>query len=346
MKKRLIQSVVATSLLLGSGAIFAKSLDDLKAVNFNQEKTKAAVNASHEEDVDENRFVSFLNKVDNKNFEKEINQHETQRFKDVLRKEVKRHKKALAKAPKEFMSGLNNVILTLHAIRSNKINEAKKLLKKSDADFNVAFKENPKLNLIPVTDTASVVSFNGDVKLIKWIKKSAIKLLEKNETQLAIDILTPLQDELTLTTQQVPAYLYPVAVKQAVKDLSAGKKDAASATLTDVLNLTQINTVIIPIPLLTAEGMIVEASKLNKSHKKEVTRLLNMAQEELQKAVLLGYTHKHSADYRDINKQIEAIKHGVKGNNMIEKYYDKLLNSFKTLEKKHEADVKVKKINK
>ena len=344
MKTKLLLSTVVASLLLSSSALFASSYHDsvatkeAKAVqNPSGVKGEAAAKAAVEE---ANSKEAFLAKVNRGEFKQEVNQEENRRLQKIVNFEAQTHKNSLKKAPKEFMNGLNETISALQALQANKTKEAQTALESATKQFDIALKANPKLGLIPIADKIEVITFNGDAKLIKHIKESAEKLLKENDTQVAIDLLVPLQDEMVIRTQLVPAYLYPKATKEAAKTLKAGKTTEAFKILMTALSATEIHSITIPIPLITAQDMVLQASKLEKSHKKEALKLLSQAEDELQKAVLLGYTHEYAKSYKAINEQIEALKTEIKGKNIVEKLYEKLLKSFKDLDNKHQHDVK------
>jgi ribosome recycling factor len=338
MKNRLSLSLIVTALLVTSTTVFASSYQDSvvkkEAKAFNNPssvKTKSA-----KAKVAESIFrEDYLAKVKSGSFKNEANEDETKRLNSVVNKIVKAHKSSLKNVQKEFMSGLNSTIMSLHAIKVGDSAKAQKLLAQADKDFTIAFKKDPKLGLIPVLDKENVVSFNGGPELIQHIKDSAIELLQDNDTQAAIEILTPLQDEIVINTQYVPAYLYPVAVKKAIKELKADKKDLAFATVVTALESSQLDTITIPIPLVTAENMVFEASKLEKSHKKEALVSLKMARLELEKAVLLGYTNSYEQGYKNLDKQIQSIETEIKGKNVVVKMYDNLLKDFHSLQAKH-----------
>jgi len=343
MKRRLTLSFITTALLVTSTALFASSYQDSVA-----KKEQAALNNPHivnskaaEAKIEENMSKeAFLAKVNAGAFKKEVNAEESRRLRNVVNSVVQHHKDSMKKAPKEFMQALNDTILALQAIKADKTQEAQKLLTKADKEFTETFKKDPKLGLIPILDNAEIITFNGSPTLIKHIKDSAIKLLQNNDTQTAIDILLPLQDEIIIKTQSVPAYLYPKAVKEAQKELKAGKKDAAVSTIITALDAAQLDTVIIPIPLMTAQDMVLQASKLEKSNKKEALELLTMADNELQKAVLLGYAHQYEKGYKDLEKKIAALKTEIKGKNVVAKLYEDLLKSFKDVAKKAKENKK------
>jgi len=216
MKNKLSLSLIVTALLVTSTTVFANAKE--AKVQHKEAQAKVAESIYQE---------NYLAKVESGTFEKEANLDETKRLHGVISKIVKEHKESIKSIHKEFMSGLNSTVKALQAIKMGKTDDAKKLLAQADKDFTVAFKKEPNLGLIPVRDNLNVVSFNGSVELIKHIKNSAIKLLQDNDTQAAIAILSPLEDEIVMRTESVPAYLYPIAVKKASKELQAGKsKDA------------------------------------------------------------------------------------------------------------------------
>ena len=343
MKTKFSLSILAAALLFTTTHLAASSYHDSVA----DEEAKALKNPQSVDSKSAQKKVmavmtqeNYLAKVKAGTFKKEATVDETKRLHKVINDVVQAHKNGLKKAPKEFLNALNSTVMALGAIRESKINEAQKLLAQAQKDFDTAFKKEPKLGLIPVVDNAEVITFNAPLKVIKHIKDAATQLLQENDTQVAIDMLTPLQDEIIIKTQYVPAYLYPKAVKEAQKELKDGKKDAAFSTIVTALDASQLDTVIVPIPLLTAQDMVLEASKLEKSHKKEALKLLSEAQIELQKAVLLGYTHQYSGAYKDIAAKIEALKKEIHGKNIVAKLYDELLKSFHDLGAKHTASKK------
>jgi hypothetical protein len=329
MKTRLLHSVLCASLLLSSASFAASMNDSVKTLKDNSSQEKVAQAKIKTSNANE----AYLAKVKTGAFKKEANADETKRLNKIVNNSVKEHEALLKKVPKEFTNGLNNTVQALKALHSNKIQEAQKLLQKADKDFQAAFKANPSLKLIPVADNAEIISFNGDAALIKHIKDASIKLLEENDTQIAIEMIASLQDEMIIKTQYVPVYLYPDAIQKALQNLKNNKKKEAFTTLITALNATQVDTLIIPIPLITAQDMIQQASKIEKTHKKEALALLSKAQDELEKATLLGYTQKDSQTYESINKQIKALKTEINGKNVVVKLYDELLKSFQKLHK-------------
>ena len=347
MKKRFLISTVVASLLLASSTLVASSYmhDSVGAKESKALNSPSTVTGSNEAKAkveETNSKESFLAKEagEKGKFQNEAKQDDLNRLKKVVNQEYTKHQKSLKKAPKELLKGVEQVLVAIKALHANKTSEAEKALNKASTLFDKGLKVAPELAMVPVADDINVEEFTGNAKLVKNIKNEAIQLLKDNDTQAAIDIIEPLQDEMVMTTKLIPIEIYPVAVKSALKDIQSKKTDDAFQTLVTALNTTVIETIIVPIPLVTAQDLVLEASQLDKSHKKESLALLNHAQDELKKAVYLGYTKKHDKSYESINKEIENLKEKVKGKNIFVKSYDHVLKSFASLIHKHTSDTK------
>ena len=268
---------------------------------------------------------------------------DAQRLQNVVKKEAAQHRQALTKAPKEVAQGLKETIVALKALQKNDTKTAKEALNNATKLFDTALKNDPKLSLVPVADAIQVHEFTGDSKLIKHIIKATQDLLDDYDTQAARAMLMPLEDEMDMTTQYLPMGIYPVAAKEALKALNKGKSKEAFNTLVTALNSVVIKTTVIPLPLITAQSLVEEASKLNKKDKEKALKLLDLAQDELEKAILLGYTKKHAPQYKMLQKEIENIQKEIKGKNIVEKLYEKIKKDFASLLGKHEAEATTKK---
>ena len=244
---------------------------------------------------------------------------------------MKTHHINTKQASKEILSGLKNTIMALRALQANNKSAAKQALESATKSFDVALKKNPNLDMVPVNERITVNDFTGDAKLVKHIKDAVVSLLKDNDTQAARAMLSPLEDQMTISTQYLPMKIYPDATKQAQKDLANGKNKVAFEDIVSVLNSVAIKSVIIPIPLLTAQDMILEASKLGKKDKTKALKLLSSAQDEVQKAILLGYTKTHTKAYKSLENEIKSIKHSVGGGNRVDKMYEHIKHSFESL---------------
>ena len=117
----------------------------------------------------------------------------------------------------------------------------------------------------------------------------------------------------------------------------------AFSTLVTALHEVVVQFVVIPLPLITAQSLVIEASKLDKKEKTEALKLLDAAQDELEKAVLLGYTKKHAPEYATLKKEIKNIQKEIKGKNIVEKLYEKIKKDFASLLSSHESESTTKK---
>ena len=244
----------------------------------------------------------------------------------VANEQIKNHKQA----PKEIVEGLQNTYMAMTALQQNKKDEAVKLLEKANKSFDVALKADPSLKLIPIDERLQAYAFMGSSDVIDARLKLAVQLLKAHETQDASDILLPLKDELDITTVSVPMNLYPVSTKAALEALKKDDIKGAAVALNTAMSSLISFRIVIPTPLLVAQDLIAEASKLDKSKKEDAAKLLDAAKEELKRAELLGYTSKHAEDYKVLNENIENIQKEIKGKNKVEELYEKLKNKFMT----------------
>ena len=254
-----------------------------------------------------------------------------QKKKNSVGKEINEQNRLIKKGPKEVLEGLKLTLTAIGAIQKDEIEKAKESLKEAHKLFEAALKADPEMKLIPIAGEIQVKQLESTPDQIKEAIKLAKKALDKNRVQEARAILAPLEDDIVTATQYIPMNLYPKAADAALKALEKGDKAAAATILMEGLTTFVTVRVIMPIPLIEAEELITKASELDKSNKEEAQKLLDAAKVELEKATLLGYTDKHSEEYKELTKQIDAIKKEIKGKNIVEKLYDKLKASFKKL---------------
>ncbi len=268
----------------------------------------------------------------------ESNKQSLQRLQNAISQETAKHKESLEKTPKEVIQALQELANSLKALQKDDTNRAKKALSKALKLFNDTLKNNPKLKLVPISDIVEVNHFPGNSKLVKHLVDSSKVLLDDYDTQAARAILLPLEDEMDMITEYLPIGLFADATKVALKQLNLGKTKEATSTIISALNTIVTKTVIMPLPLITAQSLVVEASKLNKKDKEKALKLLSKAEDELNKAIYLGYTKKHSSEYKKLQKEIKNIEKEIKGKNFVAKLYEKIKKDFKSLIKKLESE--------
>ncbi len=246
-------------------------------------------------------------------------------------KALEAHKKMMAQAPKAVLAALDETTDALRALEKHDTKTAQKLLDRASAAFSKAIEENPALKRVPVADDIAVEEIAATPGQIEQAIDMAKEALAHHRLSEARGLLMPLRDEVVVATQYLPMDLYPSATKLAAKLLRSGHEKEALQTLTSALGTLETEEVIVPMPLVRAEALVEEASKLDRSKKQEAKKLLGAASDELKKAVLLGYSDKQDKAYTSLEKQIEAIESAIDGKNEVEKLYDKVKTSFESL---------------
>ena len=348
MKKRLRMSLVASALILGLGTMSLQAgtgLNDTvakkeaQALQKNGVPGESAAKATEEELQEKNLFMS---KLDASKFAKEARLDRMKRLERIFRREAAFHqeKDLLKKTPKEVMEAIRMTARAAQDIRRNKLDSAAKDLEIASKDFDKALKANPKLDLLPVAQAIQIKTFAGSTATIEKALKLADELIQKHATQDARDLLMPLRDEMDFTVQYLPMKTYPLVTKKAAELLKKGKAKEALMVLSQGFGTLVAVTDVVPIPLMLAQDMTMEASKLAKEKKKEALKLLEAAKNELKRAELLGYTQKHSPEYKALSTQIDAIEKEIKGKNEPAQLYKKLQEKFDTLFKEVRKDKK------
>jgi len=337
MKRKItLSSILSVALLAGTMSLSAATagLNDTVAQKEAQAlKNPAEMQGNPSAKAKEEEIMSkdeFLAKIKAPDFAKEARLERMKRLRSVFARERAFHA-PLKQPPKEIMEAVHLTFTAAQEIQQGKDADAAKALEKASADFDKALKANPKLDLLPVAEEVVVKSFAGDSKIIAEALRTADALIKQHRTQDAREILMPLRDEIDFTTQFLPMKSYPVATKKAAELLKKGKKKEALATLAAAFGTLVSVVDVVPTPLLLAEDMVSEASKLAKEKKAEALKLLNGAEEQLKRAELLGYTSRHAKAYAELKKQIEAIKAEIGGKNETKGLYEKLKKSFESL---------------
>ena len=263
--------------------------------------------------------------------------------KTLVKQQITQTQKNFKKAPKEIEKAHNATSLAMQSLQHKKVDEAKKQFKIATEKFDLALKNDPTLDIVPVDEQIAVFENLASAKEIKHILTSTQELLSHYKLNEARASLAPLRDEMDIETVSLPMKVFPLATKDALKALNKGDTKGAMVIMAEAYNTFLIENAVIPLPLLKAQDLIANASSLDKSKKDEATKLLDGAKEELERANLLGYTSKHSLEYKALVDAIDTVKKEIKGKNVVEKLYDKLKEDFVSLVHKNKAEKDVNK---
>ena len=223
----------------------------------------------------------------------------------------------LAEKEQQIVNEANEAVLgTQQALKALEKDDSKKaisILQTVSGKLDIILAKNPALALIPADIEVDVSDFQGDAKTVEKAIGEADDLLDDGKLQGARQILAELASEIRVTTINIPLGSFPTAIKDAVALIDTGKSNEAADVLNEVLNMLVETTEVIPLPILRAEALLDEASKLE--HKKdlpkeksreEILKLADAAKDKLKLAELFGYGDKD--DYKVLYTEIDVIK--------------------------------------
>jgi len=251
--------------------------------------------------------------------------------KTLVQQQMKENKQAFKQAPKEILDALKETSLAMQSLKHHKNDEAKKHFKLATEKFNKALKDNPALDILPLDESIEVYENLASAQEINHELTVIQEYLIHYNLDAARAALAPLKDEMDIKTLSIPMKIFPLATQNALDALNKGDAQKAMAIMAEGYNTFIIEEAVIPLPLLSAQELIAEASTLDKSKKEEAIKLLEAAKNELNKAKVLGYTNSNSPEYKALNDAIDAVKKEIKGKNEVEKLYDKLKDAFVSL---------------
>ncbi len=234
----------------------------------------------------------------------------------------------------EAINAIRNTQDALIYLNAKQIDKAKDALKKAIGDLtDVLNRPNPPY-LLPVDLNIEAYQFQGNVKTIKKLVIEAKIAIENNKLPQAREILNNLRDEIVIDTTNLPLATYPAALNLAIKYINEGKiKDAKDVLNMALSTLVQVET-IIPIPLVKAQALIVQASKTVTKNPKQALDYLEEAKHQLILAEALGYTSTSSTTYKELKKEIEKIEKEIKAHHKTSNLFEKLIEKIKEFKEK------------
>jgi hypothetical protein len=212
-----------------------------------------------------------------------------------------------------------------------KNDEAIKKLQEADGKLEIAIAADPKLKLVPVAASVMTYDLITTPKAVKDELKGINGLLQAGDVQDARLHLGQLRSEIVANYVYLPTETYPDAIKRAVEEINAKQGSKGRATLADAMESLVEETEVTPLPVVLAQGAIVEAEKVRKSDKDGALRDLDYAAEQIEMADELGYFYDDKDDYKAVTKHIEALQVAIEGKSKIEELFDDAKNSMKML---------------
>jgi len=238
------------------------------------------------------------------------------------------------KLVKEAIRAIQYTQDALIYLNANKIDKAKEALKNAVGQLALVLNAPNAPYLLPVDIQIEAYHFNGKLEDVAKLVAQAKVLVAKNKLPEARELLNTLRDEIVIKTINLPLATYPAALNLAIKYLNENKIKEAKEVLAMALStLVEIDT-IIPIPLIKAEALVTEASKIVKKDKKEALKYLAEAKYQLKLAEVLGYTSKSDVTYKMLTQAIEKLEKEIKANHKTKGLFEDLLKKLKEFKEK------------
>ena len=251
---------------------------------------------------------------------------------------VEKEKKEAEANKKQFDETAIKVVAETYKVvkllDDNKDKEALDLLKKVIGELEVVLASNKSMSLVPINSYSIIADTDLEPEqIIKHLDKVKM-LLEKGQIQEARVLLNGLRSEINIIIENLPLATYPDAMKLAAKYIANNKLSEARSVLTVALNSMVIETVVIPLPLVRAKGLVKEASKTANINKEKALEYLDEAKKQLRIAQILGYGHEDAKEYKELKERINSIQKEIKGKNKAEKMFEELLKKLKEFKEK------------
>jgi tetratricopeptide (TPR) repeat protein len=219
-------------------------------------------------------------------------------------------------------------------LNGNKIDKAKEALKNAVGQLALVLNAPNPPYLLPVDIQIEAYQFQGKIDDIAKMVASAKLLVAENKLPEARQILNALRDEIVIKTINLPLATYPAALNLAIKYLNEGKVKEAKDVLAMALStLVEVDT-IIPIPLIKAQALVTEASKIVKKDPKEALNYLEEAKKQLILADLLGYTSTSKTTYKELEKEIKHLEKEIKAHHKTAGLFEELIQKLKEFKEK------------
>jgi hypothetical protein len=258
-------------------------------------------------------------------------QEQRKKSMEAVQKEKMRAEKLREPIIQAAQEGMGEVIVAVDLLEQGREKDALEHLQKADGKLDTAVAGNPGLAFATVASTMEMYSNLDSNEEIEKELAYIENLFDEDRVQEARRQLSRLRDEIVVTTTSLPLGTYPLAIKDAVKNLAEGKADEAHATLVTAMNSLVVSEVVLPIPVLLAKDAVERASNMNKDNKHEVLETLDFAHRQIEKAETLGYVTDDSKNYEQVEEQIEALKEEVEGKNQVENIYGTLKKEMNNL---------------
>ncbi len=205
-----------------------------------------------------------------------------------------------------IVSETNKVI---ELLQERKIEKASVLLERINSKLDKLIKEHGLVK-IPVNVTFQVYTFAADLSMAKRLAEVVKKAVNGNDFVKARTILNFLRDEIDIITTYMPLDLYSESLKLATELLKQNKIESVILALESALKTLEIETVIVPRPLLEAQVLLQDAKKIYNTQPKKALEILKRIEQDIKRAQVLGYVP-DKKEIKPLLEQIAELKRAV-----------------------------------
>ncbi|MEO1927361.1 MAG: YfdX family protein [Nautiliaceae bacterium] len=249
----------------------------------------------------------------------------------VIKAEQKAQNTQLIKEAIKAIQYTQDAIIYLNGKNTKKAIES---LKKAVGELSVVLNAPNAPYLLPVDTQINAYQFVGDVKKIKDLVKESKILVEENKLPQAREVLNSLRSEIDIKTINLPLATYPAALNLAIKYINEGKiKEAKDVLAMALSTLVEVDT-IIPIPLIKAQALTQEASKIISKDKKQALKYLEEAKHQLVIAEALGYTSTSTTTYKMLKEEISKLESEIRKGHNTNSIFSDLIAKLKEFKEK------------
>ena len=217
-----------------------------------------------------------------------------------------------AKVVKEAADVVRETNDVLQLLAEGKKERALELLQKMESQLQKLI-ETTGLERLPVK--VEVLDYTGieDLKTAEKYNKRVKEVISKNDFVDGRFLLKMLRDEVDIVTTYIPLYLYKEAIDLALNMVKSGNANAAMFALQSALTTLEVETTIIPKPIIKAQYLLEQAQKIYKNSPEQAQSYIKEAEYNLKLAVALGYVPSLES-LKSLLEKLENLKKAVETN--------------------------------
>ncbi|HHH38877.1 MAG TPA: YfdX family protein [Sedimenticola sp.] len=228
----------------------------------------------------------------------------------------------------EAVTAIKETRHALQALEQGKRDDALKALEIATGKLELLIARDPKLALAPVDIAVFTQDLFAEPKTVKAVIGEVKDLLDDGRVQAARRLMAGLASEIRFSITSIPLGSYPEAIKAISPLIDQGKIDEAKQALQAALGTLVISDEILPLPLLRADALLVEAERLagkekrSEEENRSLEEMLEAARQQLELGEALGYGNRDA--FKPLYEQIDQIEEKSSGGKSGSGWFDRI----------------------